>query len=270
MRTRRAEAVRKKRAEVVRTRRAEVVRKQRAEVVRTRRAEAVRKKRAEVMRTRRAEAVRKKRAEVVRTRRADVVRKQRAEVVRTRRAEVLRKKRAEVVRTSRAEVVRTRRAEVVRMKSAEVVRTRRAEVPVFFYRGNALMAVRHGPYKAHLWTWATPEHLLKTTCGFCPGQMVVNVTTSQQVDHSSQPILFHLGKDPGEKFFIKPSSLEYQKVMPGLRAIVAKHEAQLVRGKPQLNWCDEAVQNWAPPGCEKLNKCLKAPPSNPFKCDWDH
>ena len=29
-------------------------------------------------------------------------------------------------------------------------------------------------------------------------------------------------------------------------------------------------QNWAPPGCEKLNKCLKGPPSKPFKCDWDH
>jgi len=34
--------------------------------------------------------------------------------------------------------------------------------PLFYYRGNALMAVRYGLYKAHLWTWATPEHLLKT------------------------------------------------------------------------------------------------------------
>ncbi|KAK2188996.1 hypothetical protein NP493_118g03014 [Ridgeia piscesae] len=142
--------------------------------------------------------------------------------------------------------------------------------PLFYYRGNALMAVRYGPYKAHLWTWATPEHLLKTTCGFCPGQDVINVTTSQQVDHSDTPILFHLGRDPGEKFMIKPSSPEYQNVMPGLKAIVATHKAQLVRGKPQLNWCDNAVQNWAPPGCEKLNKCLKGPPSKPFKCDWDH
>ena len=41
------------------------------------------------------------------------------------------------------------------------------------------------------------------TCGFCPGQDVINVTTSQQVDHSDTPILFHLGRDPGEKFMIK-------------------------------------------------------------------
>ena len=28
--------------------------------------------------------------------------------------------------------------------------------PVFFYRGDILMAVRFGSYKMHLWTWATP------------------------------------------------------------------------------------------------------------------
>jgi len=26
--------------------------------------------------------------------------------------------------------------------------------PLFYYRGNEIMAVRHGAYKAHLWTWA--------------------------------------------------------------------------------------------------------------------
>ncbi len=25
--------------------------------------------------------------------------------------------------------------------------------PIFFYRGNEMMAVRHGMYKAHYWTW---------------------------------------------------------------------------------------------------------------------
>ena len=25
--------------------------------------------------------------------------------------------------------------------------------PVYYYRGNELMAIRYGMYKAHLWTW---------------------------------------------------------------------------------------------------------------------
>ena len=28
--------------------------------------------------------------------------------------------------------------------------------PIFFYRGNLLMAIRQGEYKMHLWTWTTP------------------------------------------------------------------------------------------------------------------
>jgi len=31
------------------------------------------------------------------------------------------------------------------------------ERPVFYYRGDLLFAVRHGPYKMHLWTWTTPQ-----------------------------------------------------------------------------------------------------------------
>jgi len=27
--------------------------------------------------------------------------------------------------------------------------------PIFYYRGNELMAVRYGLYKAHLWTWTS-------------------------------------------------------------------------------------------------------------------
>ena len=32
---------------------------------------------------------------------------------------------------------------------------------VFYYRGGLLMAVRHGHYKMHLWTWTTPEEELR-------------------------------------------------------------------------------------------------------------
>ena len=30
------------------------------------------------------------------------------------------------------------------------------ERPIFYYRGNLLMAIRQGDYKMHLWTWTSP------------------------------------------------------------------------------------------------------------------
>ena len=38
---------------------------------------------------------------------------------------------------------------------------------------------------------------------FCPGEEIENVTTHDQVNNTVQPILFHLGRDPGEKYKIK-------------------------------------------------------------------
>ena len=35
---------------------------------------------------------------------------------------------------------------------------------------------------------------------FCPGEEIANVTTHDQVNNTLAPILFHLGKDPGEKY----------------------------------------------------------------------
>ena len=40
--------------------------------------------------------------------------------------------------------------------------------PLFYYRGNELMAVRYGVYKAHLWTWTNSieefNHVSKKYC----------------------------------------------------------------------------------------------------------
>ena len=38
---------------------------------------------------------------------------------------------------------------------------------------------------------------------FCQGQSVKNMTVHQQENHSAQPLLFHLGRDYGEKYAIK-------------------------------------------------------------------
>jgi len=38
---------------------------------------------------------------------------------------------------------------------------------------------------------------------FCPGQNVPDVTTHTLTNHTAKPLLFHLGRDPGEKYPIR-------------------------------------------------------------------
>uniref|UniRef100_UPI00358EB78A N-acetylgalactosamine-6-sulfatase-like isoform X2 n=1 Tax=Myxine glutinosa TaxID=7769 RepID=UPI00358EB78A len=83
--------------------------------------------------------------------------------------------------------------------------------PVFYYRGNELMALRYGHYKAHLWTWTNSLQEFHKGIDFCPSQEVRGVTTHNQTDHTQDPILFHLGRDPGEKYPIRQTSKEYIK-----------------------------------------------------------
>ncbi|XP_077419844.1 N-acetylgalactosamine-6-sulfatase isoform X1 [Vanacampus margaritifer] len=142
--------------------------------------------------------------------------------------------------------------------------------PIFYYRGNELMAVRLGQYKAHYWTWTNSLDELKKGVNFCPGQEVPGVTTHEQKEHTMQPLIFHLGRDPGEKFPISVLTEEYQDVLSRISPVVDHHKKTLVAGIPQLNMCDVAVMNWAPAGCEKLGKCLKVPESSPWKCEWPH
>lgn len=142
--------------------------------------------------------------------------------------------------------------------------------PIFYYRGNEMMAVRLGLYKAHYWTWSNSWEQFSQGIDFCPGQNISGVTTHTQEEHTKLPLLFHLGRDPGEKYLISFSSYEYQEVMEQISPKVQLHKETMVPGEPQLNVCDKAVMNWAPPGCEKLGKCLEPPKSNPKKCFWPH
>ncbi|XP_071959261.1 N-acetylgalactosamine-6-sulfatase-like isoform X1 [Antedon mediterranea] len=141
---------------------------------------------------------------------------------------------------------------------------------IFYYRGNEMMAVRQGLYKAHYWTWTNSISEFIKGINFCRGENVTGVMTHEQTNHTAQPLLFHLGRDPGEKYPIKSTSTEYKQAIVDIISVVADHKANLKPGTPQLNVCDNAVMNWAPPGCDKINRCLKAPASNPKKCTWPH
>lgn len=144
------------------------------------------------------------------------------------------------------------------------------ERPIFHYRGNELFAVRFGLHKAHLWTWTNGWDEMEEGIDFCPGQFIAGVTSHIQRNHTLRPIIFHLGCDPGEKFPLKTRSSEYVDAFEALQQVVDDHRREMAFGLPVLNWCDEAVQNWAPKGCEELGQCLKAPLSKPFRCVWPH
>ncbi|XP_025114777.1 N-acetylgalactosamine-6-sulfatase-like isoform X2 [Pomacea canaliculata] len=144
------------------------------------------------------------------------------------------------------------------------------ERPIFYYRGNEMMAVRWEQYKAHYWTWTNSIKEFEEGINFCPGEEISGVTTHEQVNHTSNPLLFHLGRDPGEKYPIGLNSEEYITVMPIIQKLVDTHKNNLMPGEPQLNVCDRSVMNWAPPGCEKLGRCLPVPSPAPHNCTWPH
>lgn len=141
---------------------------------------------------------------------------------------------------------------------------------VFFYRGNEMMAIRHGLYKAHYWTWSNSWTEFHKGTDFCRGEDVTGVTTHEQMNYTASPLLFHLGRDPGEKYPIRSSDPEYKEVIIDIEKIVSEHKSSLIAGKPQLNICDPSVMNWSPSGCDDIDECLKTPPSDPEKCIWPH
>lgn len=142
--------------------------------------------------------------------------------------------------------------------------------PIFYYRGNTLMAITLSQHKAHFWTWTNSWEDFRQGIDFCPGQNVSGVTTHTQEEHTKLPLLFHLGRDPGERFPLSFASSEYQDALSRIKLVVQQHQDSLVPGQPQLNMCNQAVMNWAPPGCEKLGKCLPPPESVLKKCSWSH
>ncbi|XP_070301397.1 N-acetylgalactosamine-6-sulfatase-like [Salvelinus sp. IW2-2015] len=105
---------------------------------------------------------------------------------------------------------------------------------IYYYAASGMMAVRD------------VEQLVEEFnqgIHFCPGQEVAGVTTHTQQEHTMQPLIFHLGRDPGEKYPISVVTKEYWDVLSRITAVVEKHKKGLVPGVPQLNMCDMAVMN---------------------------
>ncbi|GAB6184826.1 sulfatase family protein [Thermopirellula anaerolimosa] len=84
---------------------------------------------------------------------------------------------------------------------------------MFFYRGTQLYAVRQGPYKAHFIT-----------------EEPYGSNTNRQVHEP--PLLFNLEMDPGEQ---RDVASAHPEVIASIRELVARHQAELQPGKPQLD-----------------------------------
>ena len=87
----------------------------------------------------------------------------------------------------------------------------------------------------------------------CPDIFIANVTTTSQVDHTKLPVLYHMGRDPGERYPIRMGSREYLENVAKLKVVEEEHKKTLrIPARPQLNWCDRAVEvEWLNPrtGC---------------------
>ncbi len=84
---------------------------------------------------------------------------------------------------------------------------------LFYYRGVELHAVRRGAFKAHFLT-----------------RPAYGKGSREPVRHDP-PRLYHLDRDPGEKYDV---SSRYPEEIAAIRKLAAGHEAHLVRGECQL------------------------------------
>lgn len=84
-------------------------------------------------------------------------------------------------------------------------------VPFFYYRGDKLAACRLGDWKAHFFT--------QTGYG------------QPQPEMHEPPLLFHLGRDPGESRNIADT---HPVALQAIQAAVQKHRSEIVRAPPQF------------------------------------
>jgi arylsulfatase A-like enzyme len=82
---------------------------------------------------------------------------------------------------------------------------------MFFYRGTELFAARLGPFKAHF----------RTQPGYGPGK----------VEMHDPPLLFHLGRDPGEKFNV---AQQHPDEIAAIRKSIAEHQGTVRPAENQL------------------------------------
>ena len=76
--------------------------------------------------------------------------------------------------------------------------------------------------------------LIMSGIDHCPGSFVENVTTTDMRHHGdTDPVIFHLGRDPGEKFPLGKNSQDYKRALASISNIVKSR--QLIRNTVSQN-----------------------------------
>lgn len=77
--------------------------------------------------------------------------------------------------------------------------------------------------------------LLLQGINFCPGQEVPGVTSHDQKEHTLEPIIFHLGKDPGEKYPLRWVARNVQTLLYVQQKCSGQEWARMKNGVSQEN-----------------------------------
>lgn len=118
-----------------------------------------------------------------------------------------------------------------KISSSSVLRLHFLNRPIFYYRGNELMAVRRGQYKAHYWTWSNSWAELKKV-RLIPVSLLTcttfTITPSLPCSQSSTPRRCWLYRGGGGKRGSSADCWVYQSVMNINEANVHHSSARLL------------------------------------------
>lgn len=112
---------------------------------------------------------------------------------------------------------------------------------IFYYCGDILMVVIFGQYKVYFWIWINLWENFRQGVDFCFGQNVLGVIIYSLEDYMKLFLIFYLGWDLGERFFLSFVSVEYQEVFSRIILVVQQYQEVLVFGQFQFNVCNWVV-----------------------------
>lgn len=119
----------------------------------------------------------------------------------------------------------------------------------FYWRGNAVFAMRHGDYKLHFMTQGCTDYW------------------HPQLKIYDPPLLFHVLRDPSEAFPLDATAPAHAAVIVAAKAALSAHMAAVAadttKAPPQLNRCNPAKALWPP----KQRHAL-APPDLDMPCSY--
>lgn len=87
------------------------------------------------------------------------------------------------------------------------------KLPQTNYQGNRSYVIVLYPFSDSMMSnYDVLFFVFQSGIDFCPGENVTGVTTHEQMNYTTAPVLFHLGRDPGEKYPIRLAMGPYHNI----------------------------------------------------------